>query len=72
MACRKLVDLANENGGNDNITVIVSHFLSPQLDEPRAFVEAEVPLEELTAGSSDSSNKLTASDSPSVAELASG
>ena len=45
-ACRKLVDLANENGGNDNITVIVSHFLSPQLDEPRAFVEAEVPLDE--------------------------
>ena len=34
-ACRKLVDLANENGGKDNITVIVSHFLSPQLDEPR-------------------------------------
>jgi serine/threonine protein phosphatase PrpC len=69
-ACRKLVDLANENGGRDNITVIVSHFLSPQLDEPRAFVEAEVPLEELTAGSSDTSNKLTISDSPSVADLA--
>ena len=47
VACRKLVDLANENGGRDNITVIVSHFLSPQLDEPRAFVEAEVPLDEL-------------------------
>jgi hypothetical protein len=67
-ACRKLVDLANENGGKDNITVIVSHFLSPHLDEPRAFVEAEVPLEELTAGSSDTSNKRTLSDSPSVAE----
>lgn len=72
VVCRKLVDLANESGGNDNITVIVSHFLSPQLDEPRAFVEAEVPLEQLTAGSSDSSNKLTVSNSPSVAELASG
>ena len=70
-ACRKLVDLANENGGRDNITVIVSHFLSPQLDEPRAFVEAEVPLEELTAGSSDTSNKLTVSDFPRVAEPAS-
>jgi len=68
--CRKLVDLANENGGRDNITVIVSHFLSPQLDEHRAFVEAEVPLEELTAGSSDTSNKLTVSDFPSVAEPA--
>ena len=71
-ACRKLVDVANANGGNDNITVIVAHFLSPQLDEPRAFVEAEVPLEELTAGSSDTSNKRTVSDSPSVAEPVSG
>ena len=51
--CRKLVDLANENGGNDNITVIVSRFLSPQLDEPRAVVEVEVPLSELTAAPSD-------------------
>ena len=61
-ACRKLVDLANENGGKDNITVIVSHFLSPQLDEPRAFVEAEVPLEELTAASSETSETVVFSD----------
>src|SRR4029077_18668251 len=47
--CRKLANLANENGGNDNITVIVSRFQSPQLDEGRAFVEAEVPLAELTS-----------------------
>ena len=26
LTCRKLIDLANENGGNDNITVIVSRF----------------------------------------------
>jgi PPM family protein phosphatase len=71
-ACRKLVDLANENGGKDNITVIVSHFLSPQLDEPRAVVEAEVRLEELTAASSDSSKKLTVSYSPSAAAPATG
>jgi serine/threonine protein phosphatase PrpC len=71
-ACRKLVDLANENGGKDNITVIVSRFLSPQLDEPRAFVEAEVPLEEVTAAPSDTSNKRTISDSPSIAESAAG
>ena len=71
-ACRKLVDLANENGGKDNITVVVSHFLSPQLDEPRAFVEAEVPLEELTAGSSDTSNKRTVSELPRVVEPAPG
>jgi serine/threonine protein phosphatase PrpC len=47
-ACRKLVDLANENGGSDNITVIVSHFLAPKLEEARAVVEAEVPLADLT------------------------
>ena len=70
--CRKLVDLANENGGSDNITVIVSHFLSPQLDEARAFVEAEVPLEELTAASSNTSNKLTVSYSPNIAEPTTG
>jgi serine/threonine protein phosphatase PrpC len=46
--CRKLVDQANENGGKDNITLIVSRFLSPQTSEPRAFVEAEVPLDQLT------------------------
>ena len=71
-ACRKLVDLANENGGKDNITVIVSHFLAPQLDEPRAVVEAEVPLEELTAAPSDTSKKPTTSHSPSIAELTTG
>ena len=71
-ACRKLVNLANENGGKDNITVIVSHFLSPQVDEPRAVVEAEVQLEELTATSSDTSKRSTISHSPSVAEPATG
>jgi serine/threonine protein phosphatase PrpC len=69
-ACRNLVDLANENGGRDNITVIVSHFLSPQLDELRAFVEAEVPLEELTAASSDTSKERISSTPPIVAESA--
>lgn len=57
-ACRKLVDLANQNGGKDNITVVISHFLSPQVDEPRAFVEAEVPLEELTAPNSETSKTV--------------
>ncbi|MEX2307225.1 MAG: protein phosphatase 2C domain-containing protein [Pirellulales bacterium] len=51
--CRKLVDLANTAGGSDNITLILSHFLAPQLDEPRAFVEAEVPLEALTSPADD-------------------
>ena len=47
-ACHKLVDLANAAGGSDNITVIVSRFLAPAADDERAFVEAEVPLEQLT------------------------
>jgi PPM family protein phosphatase len=61
-ACRKLVDLANENGGKDNITAIVAHFLAPQDDESRAFVEAEVPLEELTAATSETSKTVVFSD----------
>jgi protein phosphatase len=54
LTCRKLIDLANENCGNDNITVIVARCLPPQLDEQRAFVEAEVPLNELTSPSDTS------------------
>ena len=44
-ACRKLVDLANENGGRDNITVIVSHFLSPQLDRAAGICRGGSPTE---------------------------
>jgi hypothetical protein len=28
--------------------LVVARFLAPQKDEPRAFVEAEIPLDELT------------------------
>src|SRR3954462_8145057 len=66
-ACRKLVDLANQNGGNDNITVIVSHFLAPQAEDSRAFVEAEVPLNELTSGTSDTSKTAVYSEPSAVA-----
>jgi protein phosphatase len=56
-ACRNLVDLANTNGGSDNITVVVSYFKSPKVEEPKAFVEAEVPLETLTTqAASDTSD----------------
>jgi serine/threonine protein phosphatase PrpC len=57
-ACRKLVDSANANGGKDNITVIVSHFLSPRLDGPRAFVEVEVPLDQLMAAPSETTSTV--------------
>jgi serine/threonine protein phosphatase PrpC len=66
--CRKLVDLANENGGKDNITVIVSRFLSPEQEDSRAFVEAEVPLEELTAASEDTAKTAIPTGPTSVAK----
>ena len=68
--CRKLVDLAKENGGNDNITVIVSRFLSPQAEEPRAVVEVEVPLSDLTAAPSDTAKTTVRFNPKDFAELA--
>ena len=67
-ACRKLVDLANENGGKDNITAIVSHFLAPQAEDSRAFVEAEVPLNELTSGTSETSRTIAFFDPTATVE----
>lgn len=67
-ACRKLVELSNSNGGNDNITVIVSRFFSPQLDEARAFVEAEIPLDELTARASEFTKSTVRLGSPNLVE----
>jgi protein phosphatase len=61
-ACRKLIDLANQNGGKDNITAVVSHFLAPKADDSRAFVEAEVPLEDLTAATSETTDTVVFSD----------
>src|SRR3954449_4570588 len=69
-ACRKLVDLANENGGKDNITVIVSHFLAPKAEDSRAFVETEVPLSELTSGTSETSQTVVFSDPTSTGNSA--
>jgi phosphoserine phosphatase RsbU/P len=69
-ACRKLVDLANENGGKDNITVIVSHFLAPQAEDSRAFVEAEVPLSELTSGTSETSQTAVFTNTTTTAKSA--
>jgi serine/threonine protein phosphatase PrpC len=65
-ACRKLVDLANDNGGRDNITLVVSRFLSPQLDEQRAFVEVEVPLDELTAMPTETTKATVRFEPPNI------
>src|SRR3954465_12735392 len=70
LACRKLVDLANENGGKDNITVIVSHFLAPKADDSRPFVETEVPLRELTSGTSETSQTVVFSEPTSTGNSA--
>jgi protein phosphatase len=39
-ACQNLVELANKNGGKDNITVVVSRFLPAKPETPPDFVEA--------------------------------
>jgi PPM family protein phosphatase len=58
-ACHKLLDMANTAGGSDNITLIVSRFLAPGADDERAFVETEVPLEQLTAPRVDLADTAT-------------
>jgi len=50
-ACRKLIDLANENGGPDNITVIAARFEGSGLAPP---VEGEEPGHKVYAGESES------------------
>jgi protein phosphatase len=42
--CQNLVELANKNGGKDNITVIVSRFLSRKPEEPEVLAETEGSL----------------------------
>lgn len=34
LACRKMIDLANERGGNDNLTAIVAHVAGSTLQDP--------------------------------------
>jgi protein phosphatase len=57
--CRQLVELANNNGGSDNITAIVARASALQLDEPAAMVQSEVPLSDLTAPPSSDTMKTT-------------
>jgi protein phosphatase len=47
--CRKLIDLANENGGPDNITVIAARFEGPGLQAPG---DGELPAHQVYASES--------------------
>ena len=50
--CDRFVLLANERGGHDNITVIVSRFTHcEQMNDIKAMVETRVPLEEVLEAS---------------------
>jgi len=44
--CRRLVEMANEHGGKDNITAIVAQFLSSPLDQEHELVETEMRVDE--------------------------
>lgn len=52
-ACQELVDLANANGGTDNITCVVSPFFEAAPEDGSAFAEAEVPAEDSVAAGND-------------------
>ncbi|HVZ48905.1 MAG TPA: Stp1/IreP family PP2C-type Ser/Thr phosphatase [Gemmatimonadaceae bacterium] len=49
-ACKKLIDLANENGGPDNITVIAARFDGEALSDP---ADGEEPQHQVYASESD-------------------
>lgn len=46
-ACRQLVDQANNAGGSDNITVVVSRFNAPPDKDSSAVVDTKVPLDSI-------------------------
>ena len=47
VACQRLVDQANEAGGSDNITVVVSRFNAPPSRSSSAVVDTKVPLDSI-------------------------
>jgi serine/threonine protein phosphatase PrpC len=66
-ACAELVKKANENGGEDNITVVVGKFAGDGLPEP---VAGEVKLELLDLGGiHDTADQLIDDDDEDTAEI---
>lgn len=65
-ACAELVKLANENGGEDNITVVIGKFTGDDLPEP---VDGEVKLELIDLGGIHDTADQTEDDDEDTAEI---
>jgi serine/threonine protein phosphatase PrpC len=65
-ACAELIKLANENGGEDNITVILTKFTGKDLPEP---VEDEVKLELIDLGGIHDTQDQDVDDEEDTAEV---
>jgi protein phosphatase len=64
-ACAELVKLANENGGEDNITVVVAKFMGEDLPEP----DEEVKLEMIDIGGIHDTADQELEDDEDTAEI---
>lgn len=66
-ACAELIKLANENGGEDNITVIIAKFTGGDLAKP---VPGEVKLELIDFGGiHDTADQMLSDDDEDTAEI---
>ncbi|HEY2846799.1 MAG TPA: protein phosphatase 2C domain-containing protein [Pyrinomonadaceae bacterium] len=66
-ACAELIKLANENGGEDNITVVVAKFTGSDLPKP---VPGEVKLELIDFGGiHDTADQMLTDDDEDTAEI---
>ena len=66
-ACADLIKRANENGGEDNITVVIAKFSGEDLPEP---VAGEVKLELIDFGGiHDTADQMLTDDDEDTAEI---
>jgi serine/threonine protein phosphatase PrpC len=69
-ACAELIKLANENGGEDNITVVIAKFTGSDLPDP---VPGEVKLELIDFGGiHDTADQMLTDDDEDTAEIENG